>query len=528
LSQILCDVFPIKLELVESTGSGKVIARGEFGRCDVATANRRRYPRSIIESNIKRLGESIGRRRLLGECDHPSDGKTLLQRASHVITKLEIDKNGVVIGEAELLDTPHGKAIQAILKAGCEIGVSSRGMGSVVPTQDGNEDVQDDYILKTYDFVADPATRSAYPKFVQEALEEAEQAMLEPMKFGNLPDEIRASLLEEAAVEVKQTALEEARVKVQEELTNAKRNFAETLVETISGLKQQVLKEAKDQLLSDPAVGASRAMLESIANIVRPLFTPVEEAERSKENADTLVAMRDAIQSKDLEIANLKLEMSELTDRQARVEIRHQLESQIAHHPKAQQIKKMVGPLDRIESVEDLNGRLEAIFEAVGSTQSIAGQAGAEFSGKLNRLESTNAALEEQIGKLEEKIATLQEAVADKSKKLLQAVRLGEKLDVAAYSAKKAVGRPDALRIMKLAEDCQSREEVDSLLDRHPASALGESEETQRIRSRVRRSVAVDLDEETRSPRVEADPVSSWLKLDAGEFEALSGIGGKT
>ena len=87
---LLMDAFAIRLSLDEGT-EGKVIARGEFGRADLATQNRRVYPKPIYGREIKRLQANVGKRRVFGELDHPADGKTKLQRASHVITKLSMN-----------------------------------------------------------------------------------------------------------------------------------------------------------------------------------------------------------------------------------------------------------------------------------------------------------------------------------------------------------------------------------------------------------------------------------------------------
>jgi hypothetical protein len=164
--QLLIDATPIKLSLQES--EGKTVARGEFARCDVPTQNGRTYPRGVYEREIKKLQESVNSRRAFGELDHPEDGKTKLSRVSHVITKLEIDKNGVVIGEAEILNTPNGQTLKAILDSGAEVGVSSRGFGSTRSLPDGSQMVGEDFTLRSFDFVADPAMKCAYPQIFSE------------------------------------------------------------------------------------------------------------------------------------------------------------------------------------------------------------------------------------------------------------------------------------------------------------------------------------------------------------------------
>lgn len=158
----------IKLQLTESSNAkdGKfLIARGEFGRADVATQNNRKYPKTIWDREIKKINEAIRAGKVLGELDHPADGKTSLKRVSHIITNLGLTDDGIIIGEAKILDNEYGRQLRSILEAGGAIGVSSRGMGSTVPGSDGMEVVQEDFQYITHDFVADPAVLTSYPSF---------------------------------------------------------------------------------------------------------------------------------------------------------------------------------------------------------------------------------------------------------------------------------------------------------------------------------------------------------------------------
>jgi hypothetical protein len=85
----------------------------------------------------------------------------MLNRVAHIVTKLWLE-DGKVFGEAEILDTDPGRNLQALLKAGCKVGVSSRGYGSTKPNDKGEDVVQEDYKLVTFDFVAEPAA-GAFP-----------------------------------------------------------------------------------------------------------------------------------------------------------------------------------------------------------------------------------------------------------------------------------------------------------------------------------------------------------------------------
>lgn len=167
--QALVDFAPIKLQLVEGK-EGKVVVRGEFAKCGVATENKRVYPGKVWEKEIQRLNKALAERRVFGELDHPADGRTQLTRVSHLITNLRIE-GGLVIGEAEIVDSERGKTLKALLNAGCKVGVSSRGYGSTVENEQGESVVQEDYRLATFDFVAEPADGDAFPDIVSESID---------------------------------------------------------------------------------------------------------------------------------------------------------------------------------------------------------------------------------------------------------------------------------------------------------------------------------------------------------------------
>jgi len=161
-----------------TTGRKPLVVEGVFQRADVLNANHRVYPKALWEKVLTNssLKEALNNRRMFGEVDHPADWRMALARTSHVITDLKMDESGNIIGKAEILPTPTGLVLEAILRAGCEVGISSRGTGSTSSTNEGHEVVGEDYQLETFDFVATPSTPGAYPKMVMETMERA-QAM---------------------------------------------------------------------------------------------------------------------------------------------------------------------------------------------------------------------------------------------------------------------------------------------------------------------------------------------------------------
>ena len=156
----------------ESKTTGTMCISGRFQMAEEANNNKRVYSKEILEREAKRLVEAYSARRLMGELDHPKHDHVSLQNVSHLITKLSM-KGNEMIGEAELLNTPAGQTAQALLKCGVQLGVSSRGMGTLTEGVDGYKYVNEDYKLLTFDLVADPSTKGAFPGLVKESVDSA-------------------------------------------------------------------------------------------------------------------------------------------------------------------------------------------------------------------------------------------------------------------------------------------------------------------------------------------------------------------
>jgi len=176
--QLLQDVFIVEnlQVLTEGKTNPTMKIRGVFGRCNEQNNNGRIYPTAVLEGQLKKVQPMITERRLCGELDHPQNDTVRLSNASHLITKLDM-KGDELIGEAEILNTPAGMTAKALVEGGVKIGISSRGMGTLSEDSNGQKIVNEDFRLVTFDLVADPSTRGAFPglsestesKFVRES-----------------------------------------------------------------------------------------------------------------------------------------------------------------------------------------------------------------------------------------------------------------------------------------------------------------------------------------------------------------------
>lgn len=168
-------------ELVESVeylseakenGDKEHYIHGIFLQANKKNRNGRIYPLNIMEGEVNRyMSETVKNNRAYGELGHPEGPSINLDRVSHIITELSRDGDNF-IGKAKLTDTPMGNIAKGLLKSGANLGVSSRGMGSLKPTRDGAMEVQNDFRLATAaDIVADPSAPDAFVKGVMENVE---------------------------------------------------------------------------------------------------------------------------------------------------------------------------------------------------------------------------------------------------------------------------------------------------------------------------------------------------------------------
>jgi hypothetical protein len=160
--------------LTEATESGgkSYFIEGIFMQANKKNRNGRVYPTEILQKEAKRYTtEFIKKKRAFGELGHP-DGPTVnLERVSHMIEELEeVDQN--FMGRAKILDTPYGKIVKNLIDEGAQLGVSSRGMGSLKAGRNGISEVQGDFYLATAaDIVADPSAPDAFVHGIMEGKE---------------------------------------------------------------------------------------------------------------------------------------------------------------------------------------------------------------------------------------------------------------------------------------------------------------------------------------------------------------------
>jgi len=151
-------------------GEKKFIIDGIFMQAEQVNRNRRIYPKTVLEKAVRKyVTEYVNKGRAVGELNHPEGPTINLDKVSHRITELQWNGNDVV-GKALILDTPMGKIVKGLLEGGCQLGVSSRGMGTVA-SKNGQSFVNDDFVLSTVDIVQDPSAPSAFVNGIMESVD---------------------------------------------------------------------------------------------------------------------------------------------------------------------------------------------------------------------------------------------------------------------------------------------------------------------------------------------------------------------
>jgi len=152
----------------ETNGKKDYKIRGVFLQSDIKNRNGRIYENDILVKEVNRYNkEFIQKNRAFGELGHP-DGPTVnLERVSHMIKTLTPDGKNF-IGEAKIMDTPYGKIVKNLIDEGAQLGVSSRGMGSLTQKNGANYVGKDFYLATAADIVADPSAPDAFVEGIME------------------------------------------------------------------------------------------------------------------------------------------------------------------------------------------------------------------------------------------------------------------------------------------------------------------------------------------------------------------------
>ena len=172
-------------------GAKAYVIEGVFAQAEQKNRNGRIYPKAIMERAVgKYVDEQVSKKRAVGELNHPEGPTVNLDKVSHLITDLRMEGNDVV-GKAQILDTPMGQIVKGLLEGGVQLGVSTRGMGSL-EQRNGTAYVREDFILNTVDIVQDPSAPGAFVNGIMEGVEWVwNNGIIQPQVIEEMETEIK-------------------------------------------------------------------------------------------------------------------------------------------------------------------------------------------------------------------------------------------------------------------------------------------------------------------------------------------------
>lgn len=157
----VCKDLLTEAEKKDITENGAMYLTGLMQEADKPNGNERVYPHAIMEREIANYKKLVKEKRALGELDHPDDSVINLKNASHMVTNIWME-GPKVMGTVKVLPTPSGNILRSLVEGGCQLGISSRGLGSVRENMQGGVVVEDDFQLICFDFVSEPSTKNAF------------------------------------------------------------------------------------------------------------------------------------------------------------------------------------------------------------------------------------------------------------------------------------------------------------------------------------------------------------------------------
>jgi len=192
--KLICELNESDIQIVtEATENGEknFFIEGIFMQGGIQNKNGRIYPVDVISREVDRYRSTfIDNNRAYGELGHPAGPNINLERVSHMIKDLRMEGSNA-IGKAKIMDTPYGKIVKDLMKEGANLGVSSRGMGTLTKKNGIMEVGNDFYLATAADIVADPSAPQAFVRGIMEGKEWVwENGVLQERDVAEIHDQI--------------------------------------------------------------------------------------------------------------------------------------------------------------------------------------------------------------------------------------------------------------------------------------------------------------------------------------------------
>lgn len=386
--QLLIETIPVEFTILEEASQkngGRMRVKGIFTVADEINGNGRVYREHILDREIEKLKELMAENRVFAEADHPEDGKSRISNTAAMLTEIEkqvVNGRKEYVGEAVILNTSKGKDLQEIIRAGGRVGVSSRGWGSLIK---GNwqgrmaDIVQEDYTLKTFDFVIGQSTKDAEVTQFFEQMDvvnilDTDEGPKENMKGGKTVMEIKTvDDLKKAYPELCEQIVKEALSEKEKEIKESlEKNFEDRVMKEVEAKREEIKEEVIKEIKNSEEIQTMMATLIEIGKLVEPYIPEArkrggddEEDEEDEEEVDRLKAR----------ISELEAELKALRKAKQEAEEKEKVAKKIQEVTAGKKFEKLlIERLSNCQTVEEVEKRLA---EEEAYIQRLIGEVGA-------------------------------------------------------------------------------------------------------------------------------------------------------
>jgi len=209
---------PIIEEVSKEKLPDGVLCRVSYPICNIGkrNANNRVYEDAVWKRVLaeKELQEKLSSRALFGHAEHPEQTQSNLEKTSHVIFEMWV-QDGKVWQKMDVLDTPTGRVVNTLLRANCNVGVSTRAKGDLEESEDDkgtfSRVIPESYVYVATDFTADPSTFGAIPHDVKRNVMSEVKTILEGVEINESEKEFAQLILEAVTCKDDKCAIESAK-----------------------------------------------------------------------------------------------------------------------------------------------------------------------------------------------------------------------------------------------------------------------------------------------------------------------------
>ena len=365
--QLLIETVPVEFTILEEASpknGGRMRVKGIFTVADEINGNGRVYREHILDREIEKLKELMAENRVFAEADHPEDGKSRISNTAAMLTEIEkqvVNGRKEYVGEAVILNTSKGKDLQEIIRAGGRVGVSSRGWGSLIK---GNwhgktaDIVQEDYTLKTFDFVIGQSTKDAEVTQFFEQMDvvnilDTDESPKEKTKGGKKVMEIKTvDDLRKAYPELCEQLVKEALTEKEKEIKESlEKDFEDRVMKEVEAKREEIKEEVIKEIKNSEEIQTMMATLVEIGKLVKPYISEAgdEEEDEDEEEVDKLKAR----------IAELEAELKALRKAKQEAEEKEKVAKKIQEVTAGKKFEKLlVERLSNCQTVEEVEKRL--------------------------------------------------------------------------------------------------------------------------------------------------------------------------